>query len=202
MTRSLTCRAADDRGRLRPSSDRMPPVPTRNSVGALRSLRDPAIKVFRHAAPMSGDASWHRRGQPRCTAGGRRVSTSRSGSSEERWSGGAPFVMVLQAADVWYLNDGAAGWRLCSPRDRRIFVQREVRAPLVIQLDNPTPIILSREQSVTRGTRGSGARSSCTKRSSSMDIPSVGVGSRKSGRVEPWRSRHGCLSQPRAVGCA
>ena len=40
--------------------------------------------------------------------------------------------MVLQAADVWYLNDRAAGWRLCSPRDRRIFVQREVRAPLVI----------------------------------------------------------------------
>ena len=40
--------------------------------------------------------------------------------------------MVLQAADMRYLNDGAAGWRLCSPRDRRIFVQREVRAPLVI----------------------------------------------------------------------
>ena len=40
--------------------------------------------------------------------------------------------MVMEAADVGYLNDGAAGWRLYSPRDRRILVKREVRAPLMI----------------------------------------------------------------------
>ena len=76
--------------------------------------------------------SWHLGGQPRCPPGGRRVSTSRSGSGEERWSGGAPFVMVMQAADVWYLNDGAAGWRLCGPRHRCILVQGKMWAPLVI----------------------------------------------------------------------
>ena len=32
---------------------------------SLTSLRDPAIEVFRHAAPESGDASWHLRGQSR-----------------------------------------------------------------------------------------------------------------------------------------
>ena len=40
--------------------------------------------------------------------------------------------MVLEAVDVGHLNDPAAGWRLYSPWDRRILVQRKVRAPLVI----------------------------------------------------------------------
>ena len=40
--------------------------------------------------------------------------------------------MVLQTADMGDLNDRTAGWRLRSPRDRRILVQREVRAALVI----------------------------------------------------------------------
>src|SRR6516165_5825605 len=40
--------------------------------------------------------------------------------------------MGMQAAHVWHLKNRAAGWRLCSPRDRRILVQREVSAPLVI----------------------------------------------------------------------
>jgi hypothetical protein len=50
----------------------------------------------------------------------------------EGWSGGATFVVVMEAADVWDLNDRAAGWRLCSPRDGGILGQGEVRPPLVI----------------------------------------------------------------------
>src|SRR3989442_6428490 len=50
----------------------------------------------------------------------------------ERQSGGATFVVVMQSADVWDWDDRAAGWRLGSPLDGSILVQREVSAPLVI----------------------------------------------------------------------
>ena len=40
--------------------------------------------------------------------------------------------MVMQTADVWDLDDRAAGWRLSSPRDGRILVQCGVSSPLVI----------------------------------------------------------------------
>ena len=40
--------------------------------------------------------------------------------------------MTVQAADVRDLSDRAASRRLHRPRSRRILVQREVRAPLVI----------------------------------------------------------------------
>ena len=50
----------------------------------------------------------------------------------ERRSGGATFAVVMQTADVWDWDDRAAGWRLGSPRDGSILVQREVSAPLVI----------------------------------------------------------------------
>ena len=50
----------------------------------------------------------------------------------ERRSGGATFVVVMQAAEVRDLHDGAAGRRLHSPWDWRILVQREVPSPLVI----------------------------------------------------------------------
>ena len=38
----------------------------------------------------------------------------------------------MPTADVWDLDDRAAGWRLSSPRDGRILVQCEVSSPLVI----------------------------------------------------------------------
>jgi hypothetical protein len=49
---------------------------------------------------------------------------------------GATFVVVMQTAEVGDWDDGAAGWRLGSPRDGSILVQREVRAPLVIPKRN------------------------------------------------------------------
>jgi len=41
-------------------------------------------------------------------------------------------VVVMQTADMWDLNDRPAGWRLGSPQDGSIVVQREVSAPLAI----------------------------------------------------------------------
>ena len=58
--------------------------------------------------------------------------TSASDQATSRRSGGAPFVVVMQTADVWDLDDRVVGWRLNGPRDGSIFVQREVSPPLVI----------------------------------------------------------------------
>ena len=52
--------------------------------------------------------------------------------------------MVMQAADVWDRDDRAAGWRLGNPRDGRILVQREVRAPVVIIGDVALQLTLQR----------------------------------------------------------
>ena len=76
-----------------------------------------------------------------------------------------------------------------------------VIALTVVQVDNPTPIILSREKSVIRGIRGSVVLSSCTRFLSDVGIPYVGAAARKSEGNDPSRSRHGCVSRPRVVGC-
>ena len=52
--------------------------------------------------------------------------------AEERRSSGATFVVVMQTADVWDWDDYATAWRLGSPTDGSILVQREVSAPLMI----------------------------------------------------------------------
>ena len=43
--------------------------------------------------------------------------------------------MVLQAVDVGDLNDGAGSWALCGPWDRRILVQREMSAPVMVVIE-------------------------------------------------------------------
>jgi hypothetical protein len=50
----------------------------------------------------------------------------------ERRSGGATFVVVMQAANVWDLNNRTEGRWLRRPRDGSIFVQREVSSPFMI----------------------------------------------------------------------
>ena len=61
-----------------------------------------------------------------------------------RRSGGATFVVVMQPADVWDLRDRAAGWRLGSPRDGGILVQREVSSPVVIVRDVALQVAVQR----------------------------------------------------------
>jgi hypothetical protein len=63
---------------------------------------------------------------------GRRASTARLKRRRERRSGGSPFVVVMQTADVWNWHDRAAGWRLVDPRDRSILVERQMSPPLVV----------------------------------------------------------------------
>jgi hypothetical protein len=63
--------------------------------------------------------------------------------------------------------------------------QRAMGAVTVVQVDNPTPIVLSHEKFVIHGIRGSVVLSPCTKCSSSMGIPCVGAASKKSERIEP-----------------
>src|SRR5687768_4615223 len=57
-------------------------------------------------------------------------------------------------------------------------------APLVVQLDNATPTILSLEKCGTRGIRGSVGLSRCTKRSPKADIRSVGAALRISAMTD------------------
>ena len=45
---------------------------------------------------------------------------------------------MVKTVDVGDLHDRAAGWRLHSPWDGRILVQREVSAPLVIVIEEPS----------------------------------------------------------------
>ena len=69
--------------------------------------------------------------------------------------------MVLQAVNVGDLNDGAGSWALCGPWDRRIFVWREVSAPLVIVMEEPSkyaperPLIPHDDVIKTRPPQGS-----------------------------------------------
>jgi len=55
-----------------------------------------------------------------------------------------------------------------------------VWSTLVVEVDNPTPIVLSYGNSVTRGIHGSVVPSPCTRCSSNRGTLSVGVASRRS----------------------
>ena len=52
--------------------------------------------------------------------------------ARQRFSGGAPFVVMMQTAEMRHLNDPAARRWLHRPGHGRILVQREVRSPLVV----------------------------------------------------------------------
>ncbi len=52
--------------------------------------------------------------------------------ARQRFSGGAPFVVVMQTAEVGDLNDPAAHRWLDRPGHGRILVQREMRSPFVV----------------------------------------------------------------------
>ena len=66
---------------------------------------------------------------------------------------------------------------------RHILVEAEVRASAMVEVDNPTPIVLSYENSVIRGIHGSVVPSRSTRCSSSRGTLSVGAASRRSGIV-------------------
>jgi hypothetical protein len=71
------------------------------------------------------DATWDARLPDHGIAGSR---TWRA----ERRLGGSTFVVVMQATNVWDLNNRTEGRWLRHPRDGSIFVQREVSSPFMI----------------------------------------------------------------------
>jgi len=68
------------------------------------------------------------------------------------WSGGATLIAMMQAADLWNCHDSAG--RLHRSVVERFFIQREMEAPTVVQVDNQKPTISSRGKSATVGTHG------------------------------------------------
>src|SRR3970282_416115 len=105
------------------------PVPTRNSIRAVTSLRLRVVEVASTQLRTLNGASTlvsvvQRDAVP--------LEPGQARRRRQRRSGGATFVMVMPRAHVRDCDDRAAGWRLGRSGDRRIFVQREVRAPLVI----------------------------------------------------------------------
>jgi hypothetical protein len=114
--------------------------------------------------------------------------------TDPRVSSGCATVIIEKAAEP-----------LTSPNTADMFFHRGcalnqlvlkalVVALAVIQVDNPTPIILSGEKSVIRGTHGSVVQSPYTRSLSNVGSPCVGAVSSRSGIAEPWRYPHGWLS--------
>jgi hypothetical protein len=129
-------------------------TPNRNSIGTVRIFRWCVIRV---ADTLTGEPRTrvrHRCERPRRCVGRQRPDSGRGRSGkarEKRRSSGAAHVVVMQTADVWNWDDRATAWRLGSPTDGSILVQREVRAPLVILPDpkrtsgsRKTPLIFVR----------------------------------------------------------
>jgi len=122
-----------------------PAVPTpapwrRLSLPQTRSARErthdggtrSAVTRLREPLPRGAGHIWDDRGTVwKHPDGLRRVAASCRWRRERR-SGGATFVVMMYAAEVRDLHDGAAGRRLRRPRDGRILVQREVSSPFVI----------------------------------------------------------------------
>ena len=94
-------------------------------------------------------------------------------------------VSMVESTNLGHFHDPTECERLGVARDRRVFVDCQVDSRSVVQVDNPTPIKLSRVKSVIRGTRGSVVLSPCMGCPSGMGSACVGAGSRRSGIVEP-----------------
>jgi len=101
---------------------------------------------------------------------------------------------MMKPAQHWLRDDSEADWqamtvyKLRGLRTLRIWdarSQARMRASVVVQVENPTPIILSREKSVIRGIHGSVAGSRCMSVVSNMGKRSVGPVSRTNRIADP-----------------
>ena len=113
-------------------------VPTRNSIGRSGG-RQPRVRRVPNRAP--GRPWPSHRGGPVARPTGAAHTTARSvaeddvrgrESPRESQSGGAPFVVVVQAADLGDLDDPASARGLGRARDRGVLVEREMGTPDVI----------------------------------------------------------------------
>jgi hypothetical protein len=75
---------------------------------------------------------------------GRRASMARFKRYRQRRSGGSPFIVAVQTADVWNCDDLAAGRRLGSPRDGSILVERKMSPPVVVVREVASKVTVQR----------------------------------------------------------
>ena len=105
---------------------------------------------------------------------------------------GLKLVFVMQSAEDWRRpNTMISAKRVAGARNNGIGPTRigqtrtkaRVGAASIVQVDNPTPIILSHEKSVIHGIHGVVVLSLCMRCSSNTGIPCAGAVSRRNGTV-------------------
>ena len=84
----------------------------------------------------------------RCLSGHRRRHPARE--IRRRRSGGAPFVAMMEAADLGDRHDAAIDGRGDRARDRRVFVQRQMRSGLFVIRTHR--VVISRSSPVALNT--------------------------------------------------
>jgi hypothetical protein len=88
--------------------------------------------------------------------GRRRGNCGDAAPRRDDWSlCGAPLVPMMETADFGDSDNPSSRRRLDGPVTGSVLLQPEMRSTFVVQVDNPTHIILSYEKSVIRGTHGS-----------------------------------------------
>ena len=80
--------------------------------------------------------------------------------------------------------------------------EAQMRAPLVVRVDNATPIILNREKSITLGILGTLSPWRSTKLSPGMGELCADAASMRTQEFGSWRSRNGCSIRWPAAICA
>src|SRR5664279_5216378 len=103
----------------------------------------------------------------------------------------SPVIAVMQPAHALLANHRPLFQRAC-PASRRLLVQPEVGSVVVIQVDNATPIVLNREKSFTLGILGTTALWRSTNPSPGMGVPCSAAASKRTSKLDSWRSRNGC----------
>jgi hypothetical protein len=88
-------------------------------------------------------------------------------------------VILQEAAQTLSADDAVVASRLNASREDQHVAQALMIALMVIEVDNPTHILLSGGTSVIRGIPGSAVRSPCTRCSSSVGSPCVGAVSKR-----------------------
>jgi hypothetical protein len=106
---------------------------------------------------------------------------------------------MMQAAYALMGDDATGGHRATSALGRSL-PQPQMRAILMIQIDNTTPIVLNLEKSDIPGIRGMGARFGFMKPSSRVDDQYSGAVPKGTTRRITW-CRNGCSIRPFAVEC-
>ena len=80
--------------------------------------------------------------------------------------------------------------------------EAQLRAPLVVRVDNATPILLNREKSITLGILGTLSPWRSTKLSLGMGELCADAASMRTQEFGSWRSRNGCSIRWAAAVCA